>query len=158
MGMPAALRFYHRLSLLLILLAIPVNLQTRLDAQRLKKIQIQKVGLSVRIKSLSLSWNADQGEGGRGDGEVYISIRVHWPTDPGEIEGVSNISKKEGIRTQGGEYGPLNGDVEFPTGVIRQNPETDQWEVVPVAVVDTQFLRLRAHLGSGLGVRPRFHR
>jgi len=66
----------------------------------------QKCYLLIAPSELSLLWNGDQGEGGRGRGEIYLSIFTFWAADV------------EAENPQHAELGPLGGDSEFPSGTI----------------------------------------
>jgi Bacterial Ig-like domain len=83
-----------------------------------------KAYITVFPKDLSLVWNADQGESGRGRGEVFVSIWVHWP------------SCVEGADPQHREYGPLGDDGEFPSGNLVETPPpgSGTWTITPATV------------------------
>ncbi len=82
-----------------------------------------KAWITVEAQDLSLVWNADQGEAGRGHGEMYATIWVYWP---------SNV---ECTNPQHREFGPLGGDTEFPSGTLTETPPgSGNWSIVPATV------------------------
>ncbi len=115
-------RYFQYSSLIVLLLA------GSLQAQRQENPETQKVELKVNLNSLELVWNGDQGDGGRGRGEVYISLWISW----GE-------KVLEGLDPQNHEIGPLNGDVEYPSGRIVQDEQTNEYRVIPHEVKDKSF-------------------
>jgi hypothetical protein len=92
--------------------------------------QEQKVFLRVITESLGLAWNGDQGQAGRGDGEVYVQIWIYWPTR----------TEPEYNNPQHHEFGPLGGDQEFPTGWIFEHPEgSGNYHLGYASVTDGKF-------------------
>jgi hypothetical protein len=69
--------------------------------------ETQKAYLNVDVESLSLKWNGDKGENGRGNGEIFCTITVIWP----------------GCGSNTVTFGPLNGDSEFPSGTVIPDPD-----------------------------------
>ena len=82
--------------------------------------QQPKAWITVEGKELSLLWNADQGEAGRGRGEVFLTVWVYWP------------SAVECTNPQHVEFGPLGGDDEFPSGTLVETPPgSGNWSITP---------------------------
>ncbi|MFQ5856683.1 MAG: Ig-like domain-containing protein [Anaerolineae bacterium] len=87
-----------------------------------------KVYLKLNLESLSLKWNGDKGEAGRGRGEVFLSIWVYWP---------SNTEKES---QQHKEVGPLGGDTEFMSGrAVEDPPGSGTYRIEAATVRDKQF-------------------
>jgi len=120
-------RAVGRLTALAVLVALPMMVAAgAMAAARPGVAQQQKVFLKVNTEKLTLVWNGDQGEEGRGRGEVYVSTWVSWP------------SKVEDKDPQNKEAGPLNGDPEFPSGRIREGPP-GTFTIEPASVLDGKF-------------------
>jgi hypothetical protein len=82
-----------------------------------------KAFVKVDPINLSLVWNGDQGDGGRGRGEVFISVWTYWP---------SNV---ECTNPQNKVIGPLGGDTEFPSGTIVEEPAgSGNYTITPAKV------------------------
>jgi hypothetical protein len=82
-----------------------------------------KAWINVEPKNVSLIWNGDEGENGRNRGEVFCSIWVYWP------------SNAECTNPQHREYGPLGGDAEFPSGLLKEVPPgSGNWTIEPATV------------------------
>ena len=96
--------------------------------QRVLRRRSQKVFLKVNTEKLRLVWNGDQGDAGRGKGEVYGTIWIYWPT------------ATEHTNPQHRTFGPLGGDNEFPSGTIVEEPVgSGSYTIRPAEVTDGQF-------------------
>jgi hypothetical protein len=122
-----ALGLRRRLAFVTLIVVTLVMISARGDAQsRDSSSQTQKVYLRINTEKLSLVWNGDQGEGGRGRGEIFVSTWVTWPTDSEMGDPQTKV------------VGPLNGDAEFPSGTIVEGPP-GTFTVEPGMAPDGQF-------------------
>ena len=125
----------------IITLMIPSSLitdipQVRGQNGRQAMAETQKVELIVDFLKLDLVWNGDQGEEGRGRGEVFVSMWVLWPT----------LTEEKDKDLQHKEVGPLGGDAEFLSGTIVEDPpNSGKFRIVPASapIIDGKF-RFRA--------------
>ncbi len=101
--------------------AIVLPLHARADDPRPGTAETAEAHLQVDVQSLSLKWNGDQGEAGRGRGEVFFTITVSWPSR------CHNTSTRT--------IGPLNGGSGFLSGTIVPDPDhPGQFTISPATV------------------------
>jgi hypothetical protein len=84
-----------------------------------------KAYLHVVARELELAWNADQGEEGRGNGEIFLFTMVTWG---GAVERMD--PQKE-------THGPLGGANEVGSGAVYQDPpNSGKYKIRPAVVTE----------------------